>query len=375
MNSQYLSQSSKQSRRSFIKQLSIGAGALSFGMTFPFSNLKIASTSKKMGIALVGLGNYSSRILAPALQETQECYLAGIVTGTPSKENEWAKKYGIPKRNIYNYKNFDEIENNDDIDIVYVVLPNSMHAEYTIRAAKAGKHVICEKPMALNVEECQAMIDACNSNNVGLSIGYRMQFEPHTQEIIRMSREKEFGEILVVNSAAGFYMRNTGVWRTKRSMGGGAMQDIGIYALQAARYVTGEEPISVTAQAFNSRPDELTEIDETVTFQLQFPSGAIANSMGSFGMYLPNLYVQAEDGWFGLNPSWTYSGITGNSSKGPITFPEVNQQAVQMDEQSVGFRDKKLLRVTGMEGLRDVRIINAIEKSIVTKEKIFLDEI
>ena len=301
--------------------------------------------------------------------------MAGIVTGTPSKEEEWAYKYHLPRKNIYNYENFDEIEKNDEIDIVYVVLPNSMHAEFTIRAAEAGKHVICEKPMALNVEECQAMINACNKNNVGLSIGYRMQFEPHTQEIIRMSREKEFGDILVVNSAAGFYMSNTDVWRTKRSMGGGTMQDIGIYALQAARYVTGEEPVSVTAQAFNSRPDELTEIDETVTFQLLFPSGAIANSMGSFGMYLPNLYVQAKDGWFGLNPSWTYNGIKGNSSKGPITFSEVNQQAIQMDEQSVSFRDKKPLRITGLEGLRDVRIINAIEKSIITKEKILLKEI
>ena len=259
---------SVSSRRDFLKQISIGAGALSLGFSSPLVlGENSQSKSNKMGVALVGLGNYSTRILAPALQDTENCYLAGIVTGTPAKAKKWKEKYNIPDKSIYNYENYDEIVNNDDIDIIYVVLPDSMHAEYTIRGAKAGKHVICEKPMALNVEECQSMINACNENNVGLSIGYRMQFERNTQEIIRMAREKEFGDLLMINSSAGFYMKNTNVWRTKRAMGGGTMQDIGIYALQAARYISGEEPISVTAQAYNSRPNELTEIDETITFR------------------------------------------------------------------------------------------------------------
>jgi glucose-fructose oxidoreductase len=362
----------KSSRREFIKQVSIGAGALSLGFSSPlFKNKKFFTPDQnKMGIALIGLGTYSTYVLAPALQETKECYLAGIVTGTPSKANEWSSKFNIPQKNIYNYENFDEIEKNDNIDIVYVVLPNSMHAEYTIRAAKAGKHVICEKPMAINVEECQSMINACKENNVGLSIGYRMQFERNTQEIIKMAREKEFGDLLALNAGAGFYMGNTNVWRTKKAMGGGAMQDIGIYALNAARYVTGEEPISVTAQGYNSRPNQFTEIDETVTFQLLFPSGVIANCMGSFGMTITDLYAQGSDGWFELNPFWFYNGIKGNSSRGPILFPEKNQQATQMDEMSVSFRDNKPLRVTGIEGLRDIKIINAIEESIKTKNKI-----
>jgi glucose-fructose oxidoreductase len=364
----------KSSRRKFIKQISIGAGAISLGLSSPLLNSRnlAKNDSKKMGIALVGLGNYSTRVLAPALQETNECYLACIVTGTPSKANKWSSQYDIPKKNIYNYDTFDEIAKNEDVDIVYVVLPNSMHAEYTIRAAKAGKHVICEKPMALNVEECQSMIDACKENNVGLSIGYRMHFERNTQEVIKMEREKKFGNLLMLNAGAGFYMKNTDVWRTKKAMGGGAMQDIGIYALNAARYITGEEPISVTAQAYNSRPNQLTEIDETVTFQLLFPGGIIANCIGSFGMFITDLYAQTSDGWFELNPFWTYKGIKGNSSKGPIQFPNVNQQAVQMDEMSVSFRDNKPLLVTGMEGLRDVKIINAIDESIKTKNKVNL---
>ncbi|MCB9259008.1 MAG: Gfo/Idh/MocA family oxidoreductase [Ignavibacteriales bacterium] len=368
------SKSFDSSRRTFIKHVSFGAGALSLGFTSPLIK-KIyfqKDIKNKMGVALVGLGNYSTNLLAPALQETEECYLAGIVTGTPSKAEEWSKKYNIPKKNIYNYENFDSIVNNDEIKIVYVVLPNSMHAEFTIRAAKAGKHVICEKPMAINVNECQLMIDACKENNVGLSIGYRMQFERHTIEIIRMAREKEFGDLTTINAGAGFFMRNVNAWRAKKDMGGGAMEDIGIYSLNAARYVTGEEPISVTAQSYNSRPNELTEIDETITFQLLFPSGVIANCMGSFGIGISNLYAQATKGWFGLNPFSSYRGIKGISSNGPIQFTEKNQQAVQMDEMAISFRDNEPLKVTGEEGLKDVRIINAIEESIRTKTKIML---
>ncbi|MBK8944645.1 MAG: Gfo/Idh/MocA family oxidoreductase [Ignavibacteriae bacterium] len=373
MNSQN-SNSFNNSRRDFIKKVSIGAGALSFGFASPLFKNKnfLNDKNNKMGIALVGLGNYSKNNLAPALQETKECYLAGIVTGTPSKADEWSKKYNILQKNIYNYENFDNIINNDEIKIVYVVLPNSMHAEFTIRAAKAGKHVICEKPMAMDVKECKEMIDACNENNVGLSIGYRMQYEQHTIEIIRMAREKEFGNLVTINAGAGFFMGNTNAWRAKKAMGGGAMQDIGVYSLNAARYVTGEEPISVTAQSYNSRPNELTEIDETVTFQLLFPSGVIANCMGSFGLGISNLYVQARTGWFGLNPFSSYRGIKGISSKGPIQFTEKNQQSVQMDEMAISFRDNKPLKVTGEEGLKDVRIINAIEESIRTNSKIML---
>ncbi|PQK90868.1 glucose-fructose oxidoreductase, partial [Pantoea ananatis] len=120
--------------------------------------------------------------MAPALQQTKECYLAGIVTGTPSKAEAWKQKYNIPDKNIYNYQNFDQIANNPDIDIVYVVLPPSMHREYVIRAANAGKHVWCEKPMAISVQECQDMIDACKKNKRSLAIGYRLQHEPNTTQ-------------------------------------------------------------------------------------------------------------------------------------------------------------------------------------------------
>src|SRR3989337_2853955 len=160
------------SRRDVIKTLALGSAAALFS---PHTLLAATAPQKtRLGVALVGLGYYSTDLLAPALQQTKNCYLAGIVTGTPSKAETWKQKYNIPDKNIYNYQNFDEIANNDDIDVVYVVLPPSMHREYTIRAANAGKHVWCEKPMAINVKECKDIINACNKNKRSLAIGYRL---------------------------------------------------------------------------------------------------------------------------------------------------------------------------------------------------------
>src|SRR5690606_15739552 len=174
-------ESYRKERRKFIKGISLTLGATFLSspfysyMTAEAGNLgKMKNKHDKLGVALVGLGQYSTNQLAPALEETENCYLAGIVTGTPSKADAWKEKYDIPEKKIYNYKNFDEIVNYDDIDIVYVLLPISMHAEFTLRAARAKKHVICEKPMALNAEEGRSLFDACAENGVLLAIGYRL---------------------------------------------------------------------------------------------------------------------------------------------------------------------------------------------------------
>lgn len=326
-------------------------------------------------MALVGLGYYSTDLLGPALQETRETYLAGIVTGTPEKEKIWAEKYNIPRKNIYNYDNYDDLKNNDEIDIVYIVLPNSMHKEYTIRAAEAGKHVICEKPMALNAQECREMIDACNRNKVRLSIGYRMHFEPNTREVIRMGQEEVFGKVLQVTGSAGFTMPPSlyDNWRLKASMGGGAMMDMGVYPLNAARYITGLEPVSVTAQQFKTRPQVFDEVDEITTFQLEFPGGATANLITSFVANSSYIRATAQTGWFSLDPFQSYSGIKGESSEGPINFPQINQQAAQMDEVAVCIRENKSMRVPGEEGLLDMIVVDGIRESWASRgEKVEL---
>src|SRR6478609_8267643 len=240
----------KTSRRAFITQTGITAAGISImPALLPADRTgKTNYTGKKLNIALVGLGRYAA-ILADGLQASAYCKLAGVVTGHPEKGEAWKKQYNLADKNIYNYSNFDSIDHNPDIDVVYIVLPNSMHKEYTIRAAKAGKHVICEKPMAISVKECEEMIAACKSAGVQLAIGYRLHYEPYNLEIKRLGQKKVFGQVRLIESSLGYKTGDPAEWRLHKALsGGGPLMNVGIYCLQCSRYVSGEEPVSVTAQ-------------------------------------------------------------------------------------------------------------------------------
>jgi predicted dehydrogenase len=325
----------------------------------------------KLGIALVGLGSYSAGQLAPALLQTEHCYLAGIVTGTPSKIETWKSKYGIADKNIYNYQNFDSIKDNPDIDVVYVVLPNSMHAEYTIRAAQAGKHVISEKPMATSVEDCDKMIAACKKANKLLSIGYRLHFDPYHLEMVRFGTQKVYGEIKKISAAFSFVAQK-GIWRLdKKLAGGGPLMDLGIYCLQAVCYVSGQEPIAVTAQAPPvSDPEKFIGVEETLDWQMEMPGGWKAECRTSYSEGANYLRVEAEKGVFELRPSFNYSGLKGNSPGGPIDYPRLSQQARQMDGIALSIKNNKNSIVPGEMGRRDMRIITSIYEAMNTGKRV-----
>lgn len=318
-----------------------------------------------LGIALVGLGSYATGQLAPALQETEECYLAGIVTGTPAKADRWMAEYEIPEANVYNYETFDRIAENPDVDIIYVVLPNSMHPEYVIRAAEAGKHVISEKPMATSVRDCERMIDACEKAGVKLSVGYRLHFEPHHQEIMRLGQDEVFGPVTAVESSFSFTFRDTDAWRFSKEMaGGGSLLDVGIYAIQGARYVTGEEPARVRASAYNTRPDIFTDIYETILWEMEFPGGVVSTHSTSYSGNVNRLYMMSTGGWAEIDPAYSYGGLSGRTSEGPMDVPEVTQQALQMDDFCRCIEADRESRVSGEEGLKDMKVIEAIYRSI-----------
>jgi glucose-fructose oxidoreductase len=354
----------KSNRRNFIKSTGLLASSLVFS---PNIFLKANSPAKqKLGIALVGLGYYSTDVLAAALLKTNFCELKGIVTGTPAKAEVWKNKYKLEDKNIYDYKNFEQIANNPDIDVIYIVLPPSMHREYVVRAAKTGKNVWCEKPMAPTVADCQAMIDACNKNKVKLSIGYRCQHDPNIQQMMQVAKTQKFGKPMMINSAAGYFDDRSNHWKQKKAMGGGAMGDMGVYALQGARLATGEEPISVIAQASTVRPAIYKEVEETMMFQLEFPSGARAACQTSFGINMNHLDISYQKGWVKLEPQSGYGGIKGSMSDGTIiNTPVDNQQALQMDDDAMAIINNKPLMVTGEEGLRDIRVVEAIYKSVL----------
>lgn len=357
-------------RRNFMKKTLAGAAGVTL-IQPAFSNLILPQNKKKLGVALVGLGYYSTDILAPSLQLTQHCELVGIVTGTPAKAEKWKQQYHIADKNIYNYENFDSIANNPAIDVIYIVLPPSMHMEYSMRAAKAGKHVWCEKPMAMTVAECQNMIDACNKNKVTLSIGYRVHHEPNTQQIIQFRKDQKYGKVLSVEAAAGYFDGRTNHWKQQKKMGGGAMYDMGVYPLNATRYATGLEPIAVTARASTTRPQIYTEVEETMEFDLEFKDGVTAKAETSFGKGMNTLKVNCSKGWYTLSPFQGYSGNKGETSDGIIINTQIpNQQAKQMDDDALSIMNKKPMLVPGEEGLKDIRVVEAIYRSVAQKGRV-----
>ena len=352
-------------RRRIIKTLAAGTAGLLFS-----PNPLLACTRKKkdkLGIALVGLGYYSTDLLSPALQQTKNCYLAGIVTGTPSKAEAWQKKYNIPDKNIFNYQSYEQLANNDDIDIVYIVLPPSMHKEYVVRGANAGKHVFCEKPMAITANECQEMIDACKSQKKKLAIGYRLQHEPNTQAYRKIIRDQSLGKVKKVSCAAGYTENRTNHWKQKKEMGGGVMYDMGVYSIQGARMGTGMEPIAVvSAKTSTNRPEIYKDgLDEITIATLEFPGGVMADIKTSFAENINSLNITCDKGDINVAPYQAYAGVRGHSPLGEINFPyDIPwQQAKQMDDDCLSIMNDQPMQVPGEEGQRDIRIVEAVHAS------------
>lgn len=366
----------KENRRIFLRK----AGVLAASTTFlspsvqSFSNIIIPNKQDKLGVALVGLGYYSRDLLAPALQLTSHCELRGIVTGSAEKVPIWQKKYGIKDSNVYNYDNMHEIANNADIDIIYIVLPTSLHSRYAIIAANCGKHVWCEKPMARSVSECQSIISASQKNKVKLSIGYRMHHEPNTQTIMQWAKSKPYGDITATTAEAGYYDGRTNHWKQRKSMGGGALYDMGVYSINGLRYANGKEPIAVVnGRHETARPQIYSEVDETTYFTLEFPDGVMAKGATSFGHGWNTLHVDAQKGWYALSPFQSYSGIRGTTSDGKyLNSPIPNQQARQMDNDALSIINNTDVLVPGKEGLKDIQIVEAIYKSAKENRRIDL---
>lgn len=371
------------SRRKFLHDLGLTTVGITLLSSFtdcatttedPVDRIKRAKKDGKLGIALVGLGSYAGGQLAPALQQTEHCYLAGIVTGTPSKIDTWKSRYNLADKNVYSYENFDTIAENKDIDIVYVVLPNSMHAEYVIRAAKAGKHVICEKPMALSVAECDAMIAACKKAGKQLSIGYRLHFEPYNLEMVRLGTQKVYGALKNLKAGFGFPIGDPTQWRLKKALaGGGPLEDVGIYAIQGICYTSGMEPLAVQAQEGpKTDKEKFKEVEQSLTWQFEMPGGLLAEGKASYGEPMNYLRAEAEKGVFELTSAYNYSGQRGRTPEGEMNFPRINQQAKQMDGFALSLKANKPTIVPGEMGRRDVKYINAIYEAMQSGKRIVI---
>jgi len=358
------------SRRHFLKTGALAATSL------PLLSPAFADPpARKVGFALCGLGSLSTDQIAPALQQTEYCRLAGIITGTPAKAARWKAQYNLADNCIYNYDNMDRLADNPDIDVVYVVTPNALHAEHAVKAAKAGKHVLSEKPMEVSAAKCQQMIEACQAAHRQLAVGYRLHFEPNTLECQRLAREKALGEIKMFEGGFGFSIGDPKQWRLNRALsGGGPLMDVGIYVLQAARFVLGEEPSLVSAVATNTDPDKFHDLEESLTWQMKFPSGVLASCSTTYRIGGMNQFkIFATRGAFGLDSAFGYDGIRGYRGDGQeIAFPHINQFAAEMDDFALCILENRPTKVPGEEGLRDVKIMMAIYEAARTGKTINL---
>lgn len=328
---------------------------------------------ERLGVALVGLGEYAVGELIPALKETKNCYLAGLVSGDRQKLEKWKNELGLQEGNLYNYENFDSIADNDEIDIVYIVLPNSMHAEFSIRAMKAGKDVICEKPMAMNVAECEEMIRVMKETGRRFSMGYRLHFDPYHQQMMRFGQEEVFGPVKKLILLNSMKMIPDNQWRLNPQLaGGGPLMNNGIYCVQAAIYLTGKLPTVVDARFSPEKEPLIDGVEEGIQWTMYFGEGLTAECETSYIKNQNLMHAEAESGWFELNPAYEYRDLKGSASDGVIAFETVRQQALQMDDFAMCVITDKPSRVPSEMGLRDMKIITAIYECARKQSKIEL---
>jgi len=358
------------SRRGFISKVGQGMAAANVAGTLLQRAAAVQvpdAPGKKLGWAVVGLGSLAINQILPAFAKCEKSKVVALVSGHPDKANKLALRYGVDAKNIYNYQTYDQLRDNSEVDIIYVVLPNGMHAEYTVRGFHAGKHVLSEKPMATTPAECQQMIDAGRKASRKLMVAYRCRYEPYNQEAIRIARQQDFGPIKVILADHGFNIGDPTQWRLNKALaGGGSLMDIGIYSLNAARYLTGEEPSEINAMMYTTPNDpRFKEVEETINFQLRFPSGVLANCTSSYGYAGQNRYrVAATKGWFELEPATIYSGLRmyvhhDNTMEERI-LPVRDHFALEMDHMSGCVMDNKEPLTPGEEGLRDLTILMKI---------------
>jgi predicted dehydrogenase len=329
---------------------------------------------KRAGIAVVGLGRLALTQILPGLAESRHVRLTALVSGERDKARIIAAQYRVPEKNLYDYTNFDAVKNNPDIDIVYIVLPNALHAEFTIRAAQAAKHVLCEKPMATSVADAQRMIDACKQAKRKLMIAYRCQYLPEYRTLISLARGTTLGKLRLIEATNGQNNANDGQWRLIKAMsGGGSLPDVGLYCLNAARFITGEEPVEITARIVQPTDDpRFKEVEDLCSFTLRFPSGILATCSSGYS-YHENRFLRlmGSEAWAGLDPAFSYDNLIlqigrrngqSNAMEQRRWSPK-NQFALEMDAFAEAIAHDRIPLTPGEEGLQDMRIMQAIYQS------------
>jgi len=375
-------------RRAYIKASGSGLAAIlatSIAPSFVYGAHH--APQKKLGLAIIGLGGYATNNIAPEIASTSNVRIAGVVTGHPdTKGKAWSEQYGFDKDAIYTYDTIEKIANDDRIDLVHIALPNSMHAEFAIKAAKAGKHVMVEKPMATSSKDCQAMIEAAKKAGVLLGVNYRLHWEPHHVKATELLASGAVGDLTNGNYefSWGYYNGLTGPNKDKIKKwlldpvmtGGGALFDTGVYPIQAACYLTGKEPVSVRGFAATRHPEIFPEgVEETMSYELMFDDGFQALCRASYSHSFHECSTVGPNGKIEIMPGERGSvfGQSGRGNANPkllfhnnkeIVLPQTLQQADLLEAFATAIQaGETSFKTPGEMGLRDIRIAEAVYKS------------
>lgn len=329
-----------------------------------------------LSIAILGLGHYGT-LVADAMSGCKRAVLTGAISRDADKRKEWQKKYELKPENCYDEDSLEKIIDNKEINCIYIITPNTLHHEHVLRAATTGKHIICEKPLATTEREAREMIDACNKAGVRLLVGYRLHFEPHTLEVVKMRKNGDFGKIQYFSGLCGYLVKDAQISRLDKDLsGGGSLLDIGIYSINGARYMTGLEPEWITAQKTKTDREKFEEgVDETIQFQMGFPGGAMASCLSTYNMqHLDRFFLNGEKGFAYMYPATGYGPIGGHTHAGEINAPDVNQQAAQLDAMAgiIFDGEEPMIPVDGEEAIKDIQIIEAIYEAANSGKRIIL---
>ena len=329
---------------------------------------------KRVGMAIVGLGRIAVEEMLPAFAQSRHAKPVALVSGDRAKALKIAHQYNIPESAVLDYRDVDKLAHMPEVQGVYIALPNGMHAEYTVRAARAGKHVLCEKPMANSVAECEQMIEACRKAGRKLMIAYRSQYEPMDRALVKMVRDRKLGALKEFSSVNSQNMGDPQHWRLKRALaGGGALPDVGLYCINAARFLSGEEPTEVIGNTWSTPGDpRFREVEESCQFILRFPSGFMASCSTSYGAHKSQFFrLNGEQAWAEMDPAYAYHGLKlkvsrvadGKEEASDIQIEEKNQFAAELDHFAQCVQQDKDVHTPGEEGLQDQRIMEAIYES------------
>jgi predicted dehydrogenase len=340
----------------------------------------------RIGFAILGLGRLATEQIMPAFGRVKHAKLAAFISGSPDKARVLAAQYGLPENKIYGYDDFDRIRDDKSIQAVYVVTPNALHHEQVLKCAAAGKHVLCEKPMSATAAEAQGMVDACAKANRKLMVAYRMQYEPHCREVIRMVRSGEAGKIKALTMFNGQNMGDPAQWRLRRVLaGGGAMYDIGVYCLNSSRFVLGEEPIEINARIYTTPGDpRFKDVEESVYWTMLFPSGVMATCSTSYAMHNTKIFsVQSDIAVLHLEQAFSYSGlrlyedrsISGKGIIAELRIGDTDHFALELDHLALCIRNDVKPRTPGEEGLQDMKLIEAVYQSAASGQTVKLPRI